>query len=332
MKRSLHIIALILSFVLLLALFQISQSLPGDSGALVAKKYNSWSGVLRAWVCSRWSCDGSFISWLNRCASEFEKSHPGVYIEFTAVTEQALNEAADSSLRPPELLFFSPGALENPAILESIPNGPRAAISYDNALPVCMGAYAWVINTVLCDTIPNTPIHLPDETGRSFSKAAAGLAGAAQEIKLADPGIDLGLAVSAAVPPSLDAFINGDIPAIIISQRELSKLLRLRDAGKGPDWRCVPSGTSMYADQLLLGGVTVQHDEAASLRTPLALSFLDFLLRDECQQQLNSIGAFPATGRTIYPAASAYSTMEGMLHSLPLAAPELFWQTCELSP
>ena len=324
MKRSLHILALILSIALSLALFQISHQLPGNSSLLVEKKYNSWNGVLRAWICSSWRSEGSFISWLNRCASEFEKDHPGVYIEFTSVTAQALNEAAGSSLRPPELMFFSPGVLKDSSILESVPDNTPAVIRHDRTLPVCMGAYAWVINTALCDTIPDIPIHLPDDSGRSFSKAAPGLTGASEEIDLPAPGIDLGLTVSAAAGITLDAFINGELPALIVSQQELARLIRLRDAGKGCDWRCVPSGAYMYADQLLLGGVTIQHDEAAAERTPLAQAFLQFLLTDECQQLLTAIGAFPATSLAVYPSNSPHSAMEGMLRSLPLVTPDLF--------
>ena len=311
MKRSLHILALILSFALVLAFFHISQRLPGDSGELVEKKYNSWTGVLRAWICSNWRCEGSVISWLNRCAALFEEDYPGVYIEFTTVTEQAMNEIPASNLRPPELLLFSPGVIEPPFLIE-----------LRGTLPVCMGGYTWVINTALCETIPDTLIHLPDDAGRSFTRAAEGLAGTTAEIEFADPGIDLGLTASTTVHPSLDAFINGELPALIISQYELATLIRLREAGKGPDWHCVPSGSYMYADQLLLGAVTPQHDVSAAERSSLAHTFLQFLLADECQHQLKSIGAFPASGLTIYPSTSPYSVMEGMLHSLPLVTPE----------
>ena len=80
----------------------------------------------------------------------------------------------------------------------------------------------------------------------------------------------------------------------------------------------------MYADQLLLGSVVSGSDESASVRNALAHAFLQFLLTDECQQKLASIHAFPATRLTIYPAASAYAAMEGMLRSLPLTVPALF--------
>lgn len=313
MKRLLHIIALILSFALVLAFFQISQHLPGNSSELVEKKYDSWNGVLRAWICSKWRCEGSFSNWLNRCAASFEKEHPGVYIEFTTVTEQALHEIPASSLRPPELLFFSPGIINRSSMLELIPDSP---------LPVCMGSYIWVINTALCETIPDTPIHLPDDPGRSFTLAAEGLAGTTAEIEFIDPGIDLGLTASAPASPSLDAFINGDLPSIIISQYELAKLIRLREAGKGPDWRCIPSGNYIYTDQLLLGAAIHQHDASELRRSSLARSFLQFLREDECQHQLASIGAFPVAGPAIYPSTSPYSTMEAMLHSLPLVTPE----------
>ena len=322
MKRSLHIIALILSFALLLVFSQIALHLPGDSGTLIEKKYNSWSGVLRAWVSADWSCSGSFVSWLNRCAVQFEKDHPGIYIEFTSVPEQALHDVAHSTIRPPELLFYSPGLVNASSVLEAPPDVPGTVTPHDKALPVCMGAYAWVINTALCETIPDVPVHPADNPGRQFSRAAEGLGGSSLEIELTDPGIDLGLTAASPTNPSFAAFISGELPALIISQYELGQLIRLRDAGKGPDWRCIPSGSYMYADQLLLGAVTAQQDKAAAERSSLAWEFLLFLLSDECQQQLTTIGAFPSTSLPVYPSSSAYSVMEGMLRSLPLVTPE----------
>ena len=324
MKRLLHILAGILILFLILSVLPLSQRLPGNSQPLVEKKYSGWNGVLRAWVCSRWSCSGSFITWLNRCAAQFEKGHPGVYIEFTAVSEAALNEAGADGLRAPELLFFSPGTLASPSDLETAPSHPNPALQHEYALPVCMGGYIWVINTAICETIPDAAVHPADTPGQSFSMASAGLKDTITDLVLPDPGIDLGLPAAAGTSRTLDDFIDGNIPALIVSQRELSRLIQLRDAGKGPDWRCIPSGSYMYADQLLLGGVVSHQDADADARTSLARSFLQFLLEEECQRQLSSIGAFPVTSATAYPAASPYATMEGLLRSLELAVPPYF--------
>ena len=180
MKRLLHIIALFLVIALCIAGVRISARLPTDNRTFIEKKYSGWSGVLRAWVAAEWSCGGSFISWLNRCAAAFEKEHSGVYVEFTAVTPQAMREMGSSALRAPELVFFSPGVLQDSGALESWE-------------PVCMGGYIWVYNTALTGGAPDIPICLPDDAGRSFSLASIGLMSddpAAQELALPDPGID----------------------------------------------------------------------------------------------------------------------------------------------
>ncbi|MBQ8507835.1 MAG: hypothetical protein IJ466_10445 [Clostridia bacterium] len=314
MKRLLHIIALILVIALAVGAAHISGLLPADNRAFVEKKYSGWNGVLRAWVVSNWSCAGSFNSWLNRCAGEFEKAHNGVYVEFTSVTVQALREMGSSGLRPPELVFFSPGILNDSSLLEYWE-------------PVCMGGYIWVYNTALTDGAPDIPVHLPDDAGRCFSLASIGLlgGGSAGEIEIEEPGIDLGLpAVSQNTEISLDSFINGELPALVISQKELAQLSSLRDAGRGPDWACAVTGQYALADQLLIGGVVLQNDENAAQRTPLARDFLSFLLEEESQQALSSIGAFPVTNAIAYTDFSAYAPMEQLLKSREQIMPDFF--------
>ena len=100
-------IAKILSFMclgcMICAVVLTAQELPPDPGKYVEKKYSGWTGVLRGWVYSDWSCSGSFISWLNSAAAEFEKQHEGVYIEFESVNREAL---AAEGIRPPDMLLI----------------------------------------------------------------------------------------------------------------------------------------------------------------------------------------------------------------------------------
>lgn len=306
MKKLLHILALILAVVLVFAAAQISRQLPADNQVLVEKKYSGWSGVLRGWISSRWSCSGSFTTWLNRCAGEFEKAHPGVYIEFTQVQESAFT---DPGLRPPELAFYSPGVITDASYLL-------------DAAPVCMGGYIWVYNSALCAGPPEQPICLPDDAGRSFSLASVALSGSAEEAETESPGIDLGLeAMADAAEISLDAFIRGELPALIVTQKELARLISLRDAGKGPDWLCAPTGEFMLADQLLLGGAVAgsRAEQAA-----LAEEFIAFLRTEDCQAELSGVGAFSVTGTLIYPAHSPYSELETMLRSRTKFMPDFF--------
>lgn len=342
MRKLLHIIALILVAVLALCCIGISSRLPTDAQSFVAKKYAGWSGVLRAWVSARWSCEGSFIRWLNACAADFERVHNGVYVEFTSVREEALREIGsgdglrdDSSLRAPELIFFSPNAFDAAAMLEPLAldvNLKRGLIC-GLACPVAMGGYIAVANAAAGDIDFGALPTLPDDGGRCFSLAALcfadaeGLAdGDAAREAVPDAGIDIGLPASAAMktPASLEEFVDGTLPALIVSQKELGRLMDLRDSGRGPEWRCLAAPRYALADQLLLAGVPQQSGEAADARGELAAEFLQYLLGDDAQRRLADIGAFPATNVRAYSDQAAYGEMERGLWEAQLVAPNYF--------
>lgn len=310
MKITLHIIALFLAILILLGAAQLARLLPVDSQEFVEKKYAGWNGVLRGWICTRWSAGGSFTSWLNACATEFEKSHNGVYLEFTTVSEQAMSQLFTSGIRPPELIFFSPGIVTDGGMLSG-------------AQTLALGGYVWVYNQALADGAPAEAVCLPDDAGRCFSIASVCMHAdpAAPEPEHIDPGLDLGLPTSAAaqdIEVSLDAFIDGRLPALIVSQSELARLIRLRDAGKGPDWTCTAAGEWALADQQFIGAATAGEASA------LAEEFIAFLRSAACQKKLASIGAFSVTETTIYPAHSSYMPMEVQLHSRRQVGPEIF--------
>lgn len=306
MKRSLHIICLLLSAALIGGVAMISPYLPADNGIFVEKRYAGWSGVLRCWVAADWACSGSFNSWLNRCAAEFEKKHEGVYLEFTSITPQAAREMGGGGLRPPEILFFSPGILADSAMLESWQ-------------PVCMGGYIWVYNTALADGAQDISMQ-----AGSMAELAL-LSGDMAKEEIPEPGIDLGLPVlSQNADISLDSFIDGELPYLCVNQTELAKLVRLRESGRGPDWACCISGEFALADQLLFCGIVRQNDENAGERTPLAREFLAHLLTEESQIKTADIGAFPVTDVLAYSDFSPYSDMEKLLRSRALLSPDLF--------
>ena len=306
MKRSLHMICLFLSAALIGGVALISPYLPADNGVFVEKRYAGWSGVLRCWVAADWTCAGNFNSWLNRCAASFEKKHEGVYLEFTAVSPQAIREMGGEGLRPPEILFFSPGILSDSHMLE-------------NWKPLCMGGYIWVYNCALMDE--NDLISM--QAG-SMAELAL-LSGDMAKPVIPEPGIDLGLPVlSQNADISLDSFIDGEIPALCVNQAELARLIRMRENGRGPDWACRISGEYALANQLLLGGIVRQNDENASERTPLARDFLAHLLTEDCQKMTADIGAFPVTNIMAYSDFSPYSDMEQLLRSRTLLTPPVF--------
>ena len=340
MRKSLQLLCLICVLALIVAAARIFPRLPADSQPYVEKKYAGWNGVLRGWISSEWSCGGSFVRWLNACAAGFEKRHEGVYLEFTEVDAAAMADLGDSGIRPPELLLFSPGVQADAARL--LPLDAQAALNCgsDRALPVAMGGYIWVYNRALCDGAPSIDdldalTLLPDGGGRSFSAAAVALlsghADTDGEIELSDPGLDLGLPAMAQsgveIIQSEDAltdFINGKLPYLIVSQAELARLIRLRDAGRGPDWACAATGEVACADQLLLLGVVDQSDESGAQREALAMEFAAYLLGEDCQKKLADIGGFAVTDVQLYSSYSDYAPMEALLRSRSLAVPETF--------
>ena len=340
MRKSLQLLCLICVLALIVAAARIFPRLPADSQPYVEKKYAGWNGVLRGWISSEWSCSGSFVRWLNACAAGFEKRHEGVYLEFTEVDAAAMADLGESGIRPPELVLFSPGVQVDAARL--LPIDTRASLNCgsDRAQPVAMGGYIWMYNRALCDGAPTIDdldalTLLPDGGGRSFSAAAVALlsghADTDGEIELSDPGLDLGLPAMAQsgveIIQSEDAltdFINGKLPYLIVSQAELARLIRLRDAGRGPDWACAATGEVACADQLLLLGVVDQSDESGAQREALAMEFAAYLLGEDCQKKLADIGGFAVTDVQLYSSYSAYAPMEALLRSRSLAVPETF--------
>ena len=237
-------------------------------------------------------------------------------------------------------MLFSPGAGPDASRLLPIDAHAPLNCGSDRALPVAMGGYIWVYNRSLCDGAPsvdelNPLTLLPDEPGSSFNAAAVALlsgnADADEEIVLTDPGLDLGLPTMAEVGAELiqsaDAltdFINGELPYLIVTQAELARLIRLRDAGRGPDWDCAATGDYACGDQLLLLGVVDQSDEAGKQRESLAAEFAAYLLSEDCQKKLADIGGFAVTDVQLYSSLSAYAPMEALLRSRSLAVPDAF--------
>lgn len=347
-KKLLSLICMLALAALLPAAWLISRGLPADNQQYIEKKYEGWNGVLRAWVCSRFTGSANLVRWLNACAAEFEKAHDGVYIEFTPVSAQTMAEWGSSGIRPPEMLFFSPGVLPNAAGLREVDlpenlRGDLAGCADGYALPVAMGGYIWVYNEELCSGAPTAGkgklISLPDGDGRSFSAAITALLSDAATLSpnataAPDPGIDLGLPVSAQDAVSdgverngdaLDHFIEAELPYLCVTQKELARLIQLRDAGRGPNWQCAGGGAAAYTDQILLMGVVNAQDAEGEQRAELAAAFGEMLCGDKSQRRLADVGAFSVTGERIYEGFSAYAPLDAQLNGRRLIAPNAFW-------
>ncbi len=201
------------------------------------------------------------------------------------------------------------------------------------AMPIAAGGYAWAYNTSLIERIPNTwKDHgfaisaFPDDEKLFWS---AGLMGLCSGRYLSEPSevkeldiardLDLGLSIIEATPaptataePSdadflycalpdgfssdLDAysdFITGKIAAIPVTQYHIRRLAALSDTGKGPDWNIETTGDIPFTDQLLFAAVVDRNEDVE--KQTLCREFIDHLLSDDCQKELNRAGAFSVT-------------------------------------
>ncbi|HIU33360.1 MAG TPA: extracellular solute-binding protein [Candidatus Pullichristensenella excrementigallinarum] len=229
------------------------------------------------------------------------------------------------------------------------------------AAPVAMGAYAWVYNRDLLDKLPadwseiDVPIGSPEDGDfASYSGALLALCSdlsspEAQEMELALPGLDLGLptgeptAAPTALPSPADGlpcrlpegfsasqsaytdFVNGDLAAIPVTQRELQRLSTLSESGKGPHWAVSIPGEWTFVDQILYLGIVARDPEAPDGRQEICEQFLAFLLTEDCQKNLASSGAFPTISlEGIYAQHSAYASLEAALAQKKLIVPAAF--------
>lgn len=91
MKKMMRFFLLALLVLALALAYGAAKHLPAPPDGIAQQKYAGWSGVLRLWVYTDWQTGtGSLATWLNRCTSAFEKRHPGVYIQFRAVSQETL--------------------------------------------------------------------------------------------------------------------------------------------------------------------------------------------------------------------------------------------------
>ena len=268
----------------------------------------------------------------------------------------------DLLLFPPGLLDAPAGLapLAEPAALRSALSGCGDWNGATYAVPVAMGGYLMAWNADLIDRLPDSwedvDLSAPEPAAWRHWGAAL-LALCAEHAPNPDwdddpaqpesPGLELGLAlpepaspdvspdpdISDAAPCRLpegfrydDAawqrFVNGELAAMPVSQRELCRLKRLSDQGKGPDWRvCAPGG--VYSDQLLCLAMTDGPDSKA--RRELGAALLDCLLEDACQCELHRAGLFSVTkAGSGYGAGDPMATLDAALHCDGLTVPGCF--------
>lgn len=271
----------------------------------------------------------------------------------------------DMAIFPPGLLAspagFAPLAL--PGVLRGTLArcGDWNGATY--AVPIAMGGYLWAWNAASIDRVPNTwrdaeaSLAVPaPEAWRRWDGALLALCSAHYaeasperdaEERVALPGIDLGLVAPSEPSPSPtpaandsatlscrlpedfhfedDAwrrFVNGDAAAIPVSQREVRKLQALSEQGRGPDWRLSPGGAA-FTDQLLSLAVVDKAD--GDEPRALCAEFLSWLLSEDCQGELHSVGAFAVTDAPSgYAPGDPLAALEDALRQDGLLAPGCF--------
>lgn len=310
--------ALCLAIILLSlpGIYLSARRLPLKTDDLISEKYAGWSGVLRIRAFEGWTDGDTASGWIRRCAAVFEKSHPGVYIEIKSAEPDRLL-AADGVL-PPDMILFPPGLLSSAAGLSPLGELPVRAdllgCGQGYAAPVALGGYGWAVNeSAEGQAAP------ADEPFRKWSQAAAVGPDLQSEIELTPPGIDLGLPASADAAEPLTRFINGELGAVCVTQREIQRLNRLADQGRGPEWTFAPGWN--WTDQVLYLSVLKSGDE----REELSREFLTHLLAYESQQALTRAGLFTVLDApTGYAGGGALGQLDAALLRPGLTAPPAF--------
>lgn len=240
------------------------------------------------------------------------------------------------------------------------------------AVPVALGGYLWAYDAEQLDRIPDTWRAVdatlaapPAETWRRWDAALLALcagqyADGPSPLPGGDalplPGMDLGLADRATPAPTATpapardtllpcllpegfqfeseafrSFINGEAAATPVTQREARRLQALSEQGRGPDWRLAP-GSGAFTDLVLC--LAVADAPKGDARQALCLEFMDALLDDAAQGELDRMPAFSVTDAgSGYAAADPLATLDAALRDPGLGVPNLFdgtWhEACE---
>ena len=220
------------------------------------------------------------------------------------------------------------------------------------AVPIALGGYLWVWNAQLTDALPDTwregdlRLSVPEpENHRRWDAALLALcAGGYSPVAAPTPapdGVELGLADAATPAPTtqpLDTmprrlprdfqfdpdawqrFVNGEATAMPVSQREVRRLQKLAEQGRGPDWR-LARGDRPFTDQLLCLAVV----DKPRGQMALCREFIDWMLTDDCQGRLHQAGAFSVTDAPSgYIQSDPLWVMEATLRDGSLVVPRIF--------
>lgn len=229
------------------------------------------------------------------------------------------------------------------------------------AIPVAMGGYMWALNRALIDRIPIDWQGLDDamasprpEAWRHWDAAllalCAGYPATSEEnadLNRRDlSALDLGLSLPSATAPAAtpptgaavtarhlpkafqfsdetwNLFINGELAAMPVTQREVRRLEKLSDLGRDPDWQ-LSAGDAAFSDQLLCLSVVAKENSEA--QRDLCLDFASFIVQEECQSSLCLVSAFSVTDAPSgYAPGDPLAALDDALRDDALATPNCF--------
>ena len=303
--------------------------------ALLRGQFGGWAGVLRLWLFEGWRGGGSLAAWLNDAITPFEKAHPGVYVQLTRVSAEAMKAFASGPATPPDMILFPPGLLDGPAFLCAMPGewplraGLEGCGVVDDAryaLPVAMGAYGIAYNRAALDGLPADWSALPDEPAPAgcrdwlawpadsaylrWSRAAGDLLAPAPleeerpRAPRAGEGIDLGLPTAALPKQRIE---DSGAQAAVYKRfvgGEIAAMpvtqweirrLQLLSESGRGPDWAVAARASGYTDQIALLAVTDCDGSRQAARQALCLAFAARLLGETAQSRLTKARAFPVT-------------------------------------
>ncbi|MGI6705769.1 MAG: ABC transporter substrate-binding protein [Clostridia bacterium] len=130
---------------------------------LLSPPKEEWTGILNLWEIASWQTGyGSRVNWLNKRIYEFERRHPGVFIELRLMKPEAANLFIEGKEVLPDIISFPPGMISNPAsILSPMEDNPSLkrvrtellnAVKLDGktmGVPWMMGSYGILVNMEL---------------------------------------------------------------------------------------------------------------------------------------------------------------------------------------
>ena len=125
-------------------------------------------------------------------------------------------------------------------------------------------------------------------------------------------------------PSVMSDFLSGRVAAIPVTATEITRLMRLADAGRAPDHQVLP-GEASFTDQLAMCAIVDWPREDAEARKILSKQLIDQLLSDEAQAKLSSIQALRVTqGSSLYSGSSPMAALEQGYLSRAFSCPNAF--------